>query len=388
MILDLAVPRNVRKVRRILGIIGYYRDLWPERSRTLAPLYELVRTENDGTKNKNKKETKKNNLAKVVWTDIHETAFSTMKKIVAREALLAYPDFERPFIIHTDACDIQLGSVISQNKKPLAFYSRKLNAAQKNYTTREKELLSIVETLKEFNNILFGHEVVVHTDHKNLTHETELVSSPRVMRWRLLLEEYKISLKYIKGCKNIFADCLSRAPTVHDCPTDDVEKSTTEELLALVPDEKFVTFPMETKKIRIAQQSEIKNNRSFRKKIIDSPEYEYKKLQDTYVLFKNKKIYVPKKLRHDVLVWYHHFLCHPGATRLEMTLSRTMVWPGMSQDCKIFVRVCDTCQCTKKGSKKYGHLPAKKAEDKPGTYCAWTLLARTQSPSIKKITST
>ena len=212
-----------------------------------------------------------------------------MKKIVAREALLAYPNFELPFTIHTDACDIQLGSVISQNKKPLAFYSRKLNAAQKNYTTREKELLSIVETLKEFNNILFGHEVVVHTDHKNLTHETELVSSPRVMRWRLLLEEYKISLKYIKGCKNIFADCLSRAPTVHDCPTDDVKKNTTEELLAMEPVEKFVTFPMETKKIRIAQQSEIKNNRKFWKKIIDSPEYEYKKLQDTYVLFKNKK---------------------------------------------------------------------------------------------------
>ena len=74
---------------------------------------------------------------------------------------------------------------------------------------------------------------------------------------------------------------------------------------------------------------------------------------------------MPKDLRHRVLTWYHHFLCHPGATRLEMTLSRTMVWPGMSQDCKRFVRVCDTCQRTKKGSKKYGHLPAKKAEDKP-----------------------
>ena len=125
-----------------------------------------------------------------MWTEVHKKAFSTIKKIVPREALLAYPNFERLFIIHTDACDIQLGSVINQNKKPLAFYSRKLNAAQKHYTMREKELLPIVETLKEFNNILFGHEVIVHTDHKNLTHETELVSSPRVMRWWLLLEEY------------------------------------------------------------------------------------------------------------------------------------------------------------------------------------------------------
>jgi len=263
-----------------------------------------VGSQNDPDKNKKYINSKKNNLAKIVWKKIHEKAFTTMKKIVAREALLAYPDFGRPFEIHTDACDIQLGSVISQNGKPLAFYSRKLNAAQKNYTTREKELLSIVETLKEFNTILFGHEVIVYTDHKNLTHETELVSSPRVMRWRLLLEEYKISLKYIKGCKNIFADCLSRIPTEHDCPTDIVEKSKTEELLALEPVEKFVTFPMETKKIRIAQQTEIKNDRAFRKKIIKSTAYKYQLMQDVYILFKNKNIYVPKILRHDVLVWY------------------------------------------------------------------------------------
>ena len=124
--------------------------------------------------------------------------------------------------------------------------------------------------------ILFGHEVIVHTDHKNLTHETELVSSPRVMRWRLLLEEYKISLKYIKGSKNIIADSISRVPMVHECPTDIVEKSTTEELLALVQDEKFVTFPMETKTIRVEQQLEIKNNRKFCSEIIHSTEYKYK----------------------------------------------------------------------------------------------------------------
>ena len=180
VILDLAVPRTVKEVRRVLGIIQYYRDLWPERSRTLAPLYELVGGTKSTTKNKN---------AKIEWTEIHQQAFNTMKTIVAREALLAYPRFDRPFEIHTDACDVQLGSVIGQGGKPLAFYSRKLNPAQQNYTTREKELLSIVETLKEFHTILFGHEIVLWTDHKNLTHETVLMSSERVMRWRLLLEE-------------------------------------------------------------------------------------------------------------------------------------------------------------------------------------------------------
>ena len=70
--------------------------------------------------------------------------------------MLAYPDFNKPFVIHTDASKVQLGACILQENCPLVFYSRKLNDAQTRYTTTERELLSIVETLKEFGNILFG----------------------------------------------------------------------------------------------------------------------------------------------------------------------------------------------------------------------------------------
>ena len=78
---------------------------------------------------------------------------------MAKEVTLAYPNFEQPFEIHTDASHYQLGAVISQNGKPIAFYSRKLNDAQTRYTTTERELLSIVETLKEYQNILLGHRI-------------------------------------------------------------------------------------------------------------------------------------------------------------------------------------------------------------------------------------
>ena len=74
----------------------------------------------------------------------------------------------------------------------------------------EQELLSRVETLKEYRNILFGHEIIIYTDHKNLVHETLLMSSDRVMRWHLLLEEYGPTFKYIKGEKNEVSDTLSR----------------------------------------------------------------------------------------------------------------------------------------------------------------------------------
>jgi RNase H-like domain found in reverse transcriptase len=122
--------------------------------------------------------------------------------------MLAYPDFNKPFEIHTDASHYQLGAVISQGGKPIAFYSRKLNPAQTRYTTTERELLSIVETLKEYRNILLGHQIEVFTDHKNLVYKT--FNTERVMRWRLIIEEFGPKLTYIKGASNIVADALSR----------------------------------------------------------------------------------------------------------------------------------------------------------------------------------
>ena len=98
---------------------------------------------------------------------------------MSQETLLRHPDFNKEFEIHTDASKYQLGAAISQNNKPIAFYSRKLNSAQLNYTTTERELLAIVETLKEFRNILLGQKIVVHTDHKNLTYK--VFNTERVM---------------------------------------------------------------------------------------------------------------------------------------------------------------------------------------------------------------
>jgi hypothetical protein len=152
-----------------------------------------------------------------------------MKELIARETLLTYPDFIKPFEIHTDASQVQLGACISQEGKPVAFYSRKLNPAQTRYTTTERELLSIVETLKEFRNILLGQQIIVHTDHENLTYKN--FNSDRVMRWRLFIEEYSPDLRYIKGEDNVVADALSRLPKIladlqkDDTPLDDSKEA-------------------------------------------------------------------------------------------------------------------------------------------------------------------
>ena len=125
--------------------------------------------------------------------------------------MLVYPDFNEKFEIHTDASKYQLGAVISQRGHPIAFFSKKLNKAQMNYTTTEKELLAIVETLKEFRNILLGQRIVVYTDHKNLTYKN--FNTERAVHWRMVIEDFGPEIIYIKGNDNVVADAMSRLDT-------------------------------------------------------------------------------------------------------------------------------------------------------------------------------
>jgi RNase H-like domain found in reverse transcriptase len=107
--------------------------MWFCRSELLAPLTSLSSSK-----------------VKFEWLPSHQQAFDKIKKVIESELLLSYPDFEKPFHIYTDASDHQLGAVIMQDKKPLAFYLHKLNTAQQRYTTTERELLSTIETCKEY----------------------------------------------------------------------------------------------------------------------------------------------------------------------------------------------------------------------------------------------
>jgi hypothetical protein len=144
--------------------------------------------------------------AKFVWHDKEQKAFEDIKTIISRETSLSYPDFLKGFHIHRDSRDYQLGAVIMQDDRPLAFYSRKLNSAQKQYTIGKQELLSIVETLKELKNILLGQKLIVHADHKNLLYQK--MSIDQIIQWRLLIEEFGPIFMHTKGEKNIIADAL------------------------------------------------------------------------------------------------------------------------------------------------------------------------------------
>jgi hypothetical protein len=137
-----------------------------------------------------------------------QKAFEEMKTLMAAGVLCAYPDHNKPFKIYTDASNYQLGACIMQDDHPVAYYSRKLNSAQRNYATIDKELLCTVATLREFQSMLLGAELHIYTDHKNILNVGNL--SEWQLRWISYVDEYGPTIHYIEGPCNVIADTFSR----------------------------------------------------------------------------------------------------------------------------------------------------------------------------------
>jgi hypothetical protein len=128
-------PRNATELCMFIGCINYYHDMWLSRAHILKLL-----TDQSGLKKR----------APIKWTDEMQNAFAKMHLLMAADALAAYPDHNEWFDVYTDASDFQVGACIIQGGRPVAYFLQKLTKSQHNYTTMEKEMLSIVTTLEEF----------------------------------------------------------------------------------------------------------------------------------------------------------------------------------------------------------------------------------------------
>jgi hypothetical protein len=150
----------------------YYLNMWAMHSELLAPLTDLV-GECGKTKTSKKNKSKKKSWW---WDPIHQQVFENVEVAIAKEVVLAHPDFSKSFETYTGTSSTQLGAMITQGNRPIAFFSRKLSKMQQKYSVAKIELLAIVETLKEFKRMLWGQS----TDHKNLTRDALGLTSNRV----------------------------------------------------------------------------------------------------------------------------------------------------------------------------------------------------------------
>lgn len=197
------LPKTSKELKSFLGTVSYYRRFIPRFANIAKPMTSKLRG-----KNKN-----------FEIDAEYEKAFETLKTIMTSDTLLAYPNYDEPFILTTDASNVAIGAVLSQivdgSEKPIAYLSRTLSKAEENYSATSKELLAIYFAAKSFRPYLYGRQFTIYTDHEPLTKELKLTDATgRVTRQRLYLEQFDFKIIYKKGKQNVVADGLSRIPRI------------------------------------------------------------------------------------------------------------------------------------------------------------------------------
>ena len=205
-VLEFPRPQTVTDVRSFLGLCGYYRKFVKDYAKVSGPLVELT-TKQDGEKPSGSK--------KVMWGPAAEKAFERLKEILTSEPVLMMPDFDKHFYVQTDASGEAMGAVLSQivdgQEHPCHYISKRLNSAQRNYSTTEREALAIHWAVMKFETYLKGRRFTLITDHQPLIYLKKTPSvNRRVAKWQLQLDEFDFKVKYRPGRKNGNADALSR----------------------------------------------------------------------------------------------------------------------------------------------------------------------------------
>ena len=192
VISDFPRPETRKQLMRFLGMAGYYRKFCQNFSTVAEPLTQLL-----------------SKKAKFLW---NENWIEELKAILRSAPVLSAPDFDHQFKLAVDASDVAAGAVLLQEDKdgvdhPICYFSKKFNTNQRNYSTVEKECLALVLAYVSPSCA----PVIVFSDHNPLVFLHKLKNkNQRLLRWSLMLQEYNLEIRHIKGKDNLIADCLSR----------------------------------------------------------------------------------------------------------------------------------------------------------------------------------
>ena len=339
-IVEAPQPTNVSQLKSFLGMLNYYGKFLPNLSTCLAPLYALLQKKSPWS-----------------WGSQQENAFNKAKSMLTSSCLLTHYDPTKPLILACDASPYGLGAVLShqleEDEYPVAFASRSLAPAEKNYSQIDKEALAIVFGVKHFHQYLFGRSFIIKSDHKPLQYllgekkGIPSMASARVQRWALTLSAYNYKVQYVPGREHANADVFSQLPL----PVQPKEIPMPEELVFLM--EGLEISPVTVKQIKVWTDHDpvLATVRRFVKqgwpKSADPKfrPYHVRKLelsiQDDCILW-GSRIIVPKPGREQLLSLLHEG--HPGISKMKGLAHSYVWWPNIDADIEAQVKRCNQCQ--------------------------------------------
>ena len=200
-ILSFEAPTNLKGLERFIGMVGYYREFLPQMAEIVDPLNHL-----------------RQKGQPFVWSAECEKAFRTVKKCLISPPVLIVPNWNEPFYIEADACDVSVGGILSQKDelsgalRPIGYYSASLDKHQRNYSSEERECWSLVATTRKWRTYCRAAiKIILLTDHNPLKWRRSR-PDPRgkFARWLIELEEIPYEIAYRNGLDHTVPDCLSR----------------------------------------------------------------------------------------------------------------------------------------------------------------------------------